>query len=139
MSEKVDNLIEQEKDRLEALKKQMRDRHLISLGLLDEGKSERKYSNTLSGHCKWDEEKKMYYTESICALTVTDEEYLEICKYYPPSQSEEELKKSVLESNSISQTKSLKTIKNIAVFYLVITIIGIIAWLIILIETATSF
>ena len=139
MNEKVENLIKQERERLEALKKQERDRHLISIGLVDENKTARKYQEFYSESAQWDEEKRRHYKEIVGALDVTDEEYIEICKYYPPSTSEEEIKKNVLESNSASQTKSLNTIKNIAVFYLVITIIGIIAWLVVLLMAANSY
>ena len=43
MNEKVQDLINQEIERLDALKKKERDEHLISLGLTDKKKSERKY------------------------------------------------------------------------------------------------
>ena len=63
MKEQVENLLENKKKQIIADKKQKKDDHLIRIGLF----SERTYHGIL--------EKK--------ALDVTDEEYAEICKYFP--------------------------------------------------------
>ena len=94
MNEKVENLIKQEQECLDASKKQMRDNHLISLGLIDESKSARKYQDYYSESAKFDEEKQIYYKECDAALDVTDEEYEEICKYFSPIPPEKEISKT---------------------------------------------
>jgi len=94
MNLQVENLLKTEKERIIASDKQKRDNHLISIGLIDKEKSNRIYQgyHTLEYH-KYDEEKNAYYKESFEALDVTDEEYIEICKYFPP-------KSDILEKNS---------------------------------------
>jgi len=86
-NEKVENLIKNEKERLEASKRHMRNNHLINLGLIDEGKTIRSYLGEVgydSETSVFDDEKQRYYSVSSKALDVTDEEYNEICKYFPP-------------------------------------------------------
>jgi len=122
MNEKVENLIKKEKDRLYTSKKQMRDNHLISLGLIDENKTERKYMDTnysagySTGYGKFDPETKKYYTESHAALDVTDEEYDEICKYHPPTLSQTDIFKNT--------TGAEVTLNTISIIVLVCGIIG---------------
>jgi hypothetical protein len=43
MNEKVENLIKQEKKRIDASEKQMRDNHLLSIGLIEGEKTKRIY------------------------------------------------------------------------------------------------
>lgn len=88
MNEKVQDLINQEIERLDALKKKERDEHLISLGLTDKKKSERKYYDYHFPDTEWDPEKKMFFILIDGAITVTDKEYSEICKYFPPTKKE---------------------------------------------------
>ena len=83
MKEQIENLVGKEKERINASEKEKRDKHLISLGLIDEGKTIRQYIDYYSDNSKYDEEKKQHYKEITGALDVTDEEYLEICKYFP--------------------------------------------------------
>jgi hypothetical protein len=88
MNKKVENLIKQEKTRLGISERQRRKNHLMSIGLIDESKTERKYQDYGIASSKYDEEKRMYYVEVAGALDVTDEEYEEICKYFPPTKEE---------------------------------------------------
>ena len=88
MKEKVEELIRNEKERIIASEKQKRDDHLISLGLIEEGKMNRIYQDEFSQEAIYDKEKEKYYTESAVALDVTDEEYSEICKYFPTVDKE---------------------------------------------------
>jgi len=115
MNDKVDNLIKQEKERLLSLKQQMRDNHLISLGLIDESKTFRKYQNYFSESAKLDEENQKFYTESVGALDVSEEEYAEICKYFPPKFQKNEILNN--------PTGSEKTLNIIAIICLVCGII----------------
>jgi len=88
MNEKVKNLITQRKALLNASQKQIRDNHLISLGLVDESKPEREYvdSHYTGNIGKYDSETNRCYIEKHPALEVSDAEYEEICKYFPPTQ-----------------------------------------------------
>lgn len=86
MNEQVKSFIEKAKDEQETSKLKERNQHLISLGLIDENRSEGKYQNYFSETARWDEDKKMYYKGVDVAIEVTDEEYNEICKYYPPTE-----------------------------------------------------
>jgi len=89
MNEQVQSFIEKAKVEQEATKLKERNQHLISLGLIDENKSERKYQEYFSENAKWDIEKKMYYVGLDVAVETTDEEYNEICKYFPPKPEKE--------------------------------------------------
>ena len=117
MNEKVKNLIQQEKERLDVSKKQMRDKHLMSLGLIDENKSDRKYQDYFSESAIWDSEKQMYYTGTDYALDVTDEEYDEICKYFSPTP-EKKVKVDY-------QGSGVKTLNGFGTFFFVIASIAV--------------
>ena len=114
MNEKVKNLIEQGKNR----KKQMRDNHLRSLGLIDENiiTEERKYQDFYSAeYAKFDTKTQRFYTEIHAALEVTDEEYEEICKYFPPTQSENRNTNNYISGTSSENSyisNDVETIKN---------------------------
>jgi hypothetical protein len=88
MNQQIENLVVKEKERIIASEKEKRDKHLISIGLIDEGKTIRQYQDYYSNNSKYDEDKKQYYIEIAGALDVTDEEYLEICKYFPTVDKE---------------------------------------------------
>jgi len=119
-NEKVENLIKQEKERQDTSQKQMREDHLISLGLIDENKTERKYLNNPydadDASRKYDPDKGKYYAERRAALDVTDEEYEEICKYFPTTPT----KKEILKTATFAET----TLNIIAIIVLVCGIIG---------------
>ena len=80
MNQKIENLIKKKKMYLDVI----RDNHLVSIGLIDEEKKRRIYLASYSATAKYDKEKKMSYKEGVGALEVTDEEYAEVCKYFPP-------------------------------------------------------
>ena len=83
---KVENLLKTERERIIASEKQKKDNHLISLGLTDEQKINRiycDYTDQTEEFPLYDDKKKRYYKENFGALDVTDEEYNEICKYFP--------------------------------------------------------
>jgi hypothetical protein len=93
MKEQIENLLRTEKERIVASDKKKRDSHLISLGLIDKEKSGRIYYSEdgyswASGDIHLDKEKNEYYKGIDVALDVTDEEYMEICKYFPPSKAD---------------------------------------------------
>lgn len=114
MNEKVQDLINKEIERLDALKKKERDEHLISLGLTDKKKSERKYYDYHFPDTEWDPEKKMFFILIDGAITVTDKEYSEICKYFPPTKKEVPSVPTVAE----------KTLNVIAIIIMIFGIIG---------------
>jgi hypothetical protein len=119
MNEKVKNLIQQEKERLDVSKKQMRDKHLMSLGLIDENKSDRKYQGYFSESAIWDGEKQMYYTGTDYALDVTDEEYDEICKYFSPTPTPEKKVKVDYQGSGV------KTLNGFGTYFFVIASIAV--------------
>lgn len=122
MNPKVEELISKKQAEIEKKRLERRENHLIRLGLTTDG-TQRKYMEyyTNSPDCKWDEEKQMYYIGSAVAIDVTDEEYAEICKYYP----EEEI--GVVKNETYGAENTLKTIAGI------ILGIGIIATLVLII------
>ena len=123
MKEQVENLLKKgkeqviaEQEQIIASNKQKRDNHLKSLGLVDEGEVVRTYYGIEVYGSKYDEEKKKYYTESQenIALDVTDEEYAEICKYFPPELATNTIKSKTGQSVTAQSTDAETTLKVIA-------------------------
>ena len=79
VQELLDKKIAEKKE--EELKR--RNEHLISLGLVDTDNIEKIYVKTQIIGSKIDNENNQFYIEKYNAIEVTDEEYKEICKYYP--------------------------------------------------------
>lgn len=124
MNPKVEELISKKQEEIKSEKQKRRENHLIRLGLTADG-TQRKYMEyyTNSPDCKWDEEKQMYYIGSAVAIDVTDEEYAEICKYYPEGET------NVVENETYGAENTLKTIAGIilgigiiATFIFIITV-----------------
>ncbi len=113
MNEKVKTLIEKRKAELEENKQKERDKHLISLGLIDESKNERHYISYHHASAKYDREKRMHYIPG-SVLDISDAEYEEICKYFPP----------VEKTIQIEPTSAEKTLSVIATIILVVGILG---------------
>lgn len=87
----------------------------MSLGLVDEEKVERKYSDYGNGtypFTKYDEEKGKYYYEKYAPQSISDEEYLEIKRIVE--------KKNKEEVNNSEEKK----LDNVNIIILVICIIG---------------
>jgi hypothetical protein len=85
MNIKIQELIEEKKKRLDSSKQAQRDKHLIKLELIDEEKSNREYTDVYSDkYPYYDPEKKKHYREVKVALNITEQEYEELCKYFPP-------------------------------------------------------
>lgn len=122
MNAKVEEFINKKKDELREKELIKREKHLISLGLIDENKTKRgivyldKWDGTKD--CKFDKDKNKYYKESYVpiAVEITDEEYQEILKYAP-----EEL---VATQQKKAKTTWGDTIEIIAYWYLVLCIIA---------------
>jgi hypothetical protein len=94
MNDKVDNLIRQAKESKKQEEIIARENHLRSIGLIDENKTTRAYANYYSESSKFDQDKGLYYKEVVGVIDVTDEEYEQICKYFPPKIEEVELIKT---------------------------------------------
>ena len=117
MKQQIENLVGNEKERINASEKEKREKHLISLGLIDEEK--RKTSRVECDEWKesyeYDSEKQKYYTETVEALNVTDEEYAEICKYFP----------AVDEKVNVSfEGSGVKTLNGFGTFFFIIASIA---------------
>ena len=98
--------------------KKRKSEHLISLGLIDEAKTKREYQYydySVPG-AKFDDAKNQYLLEKTTyfPIEVTDEEYQEILKYAPMSESKVETVKGKVSKRSWSNI-----IKTIALVYLV--------------------
>jgi hypothetical protein len=131
MKEQIENLLRGEKERIIASEKEKRNNHLISIRLIDEGKSSRIY-HAENGD-KWDKEKGKWYTENLVALDVTDEEYTEICKYFPPSKIDGKSSKIGDGGND-----DVKTIKNWVTFMGVTLLVFIMMNIVIFIKIVSS-
>ena len=89
MNAKAQEFINKMKAEQQAKELKEREKHLLSLGFIDEDrcKEEIVYSDVKgwNGEWKWDNEKKKYYKSEkvIVPIEVTDEEYQEILKYAP--------------------------------------------------------
>lgn len=91
MNSKVQELIDSKRQRLISAKKQERDKLVISLGLIDEEKTNRKefvYYDPQFSSRKFDEVKKVYYQEVPAPLSITDEEYEELLRYFPEEKEQ---------------------------------------------------
>ena len=118
MNEKVKVLIEKAKAELDTTKQKELERHLKSLGLIDESRAEREYHDYYVNSAEVDE-KGRYYTKNSPVINVSDEEYKEICKYFPSIPIPE---KRILIDYRGSGVKSLY---NFGIFFFVIASIAI--------------
>ena len=105
-------------DKKKAEELQRRNEHLISLGLVDEEKS---------SSIVYDEENQLSYDIENLAIEVTDEEYAEICKYYPEVN---------IENNQFTELKmkeDVSSIKSWVKFWSILSIICAVIAVIVLI------
>lgn len=109
MNPKVQELISKKQEEIKKEKLEKRESHLIELGLTENTKRVYYDNWTNSPDCKYDKELKKYYEETADALKVSDDEYNEICKYFPEENDNEPKTKSI--SNGAENT--LKTIAGI--------------------------
>ena len=130
MNPKVQEFID--KMKAEQREKELKERgeHLISLGLIDEDKSneETEYSDYYGGKdWKWDYEKNQYYkTVGIkVPVEVTDEEYQEILKYAPVIEKEvEEIVKPEPETPTANAIRIIATI--LLILMLIVGVVSLI-------------
>lgn len=120
MNARVEQFIDRMKEEQKVKELKQKEAHLISIGLIDESKShtERVYCDGtgFDSDVKLDTEKQMYYKEvkKVFPIEVTDEEYQEILKYAPVSESTAEQ----VNGNTSKRTWS-NIIKTIARIYLI--------------------
>ena len=128
MNTKVQEFINKMKAQQEEKELRQRKEHLISLGLVNENNSfvGKKYFDKWDGTsaCHWDNEEKKYYkkVEQKDALEVSDEEYLEILKYCPLSDTKDTYTKE--DTKRIVSTPWGDAIKTIAHILLAVNLIG---------------
>lgn len=122
MNEKVEKFLQVQKE----IELQKKDKHLISIGLIDDSSAEKIYvqgsftEENAKYYNYFKDDKGWYqYGKGIKALQVTDEEYAEICKYSPS------------EDNSLNHEKEiisqLNSIRQMVKFFLILTIISLVA------------
>lgn len=124
MNPKVQELISKKQEEIKKEKLEKREHHLIKLGLTANTKRVYFDNWTNSPDCKYDEEKKKYYEETAGALEVSDEEYNEICKYFPEENDDEPTTESI--SNGAENT-----LKTTAGIILIIGVLSLFAGIII--------
>lgn len=92
MNPKVQKLIDQKKDQENIKENIKRKNYLLSLGLIDTENSSytKYYKYEWEEGCDWDEEKEQWYKPvgKLVPLDVTEEEYQQLLKYYPPTEIE---------------------------------------------------
>ena len=133
MKEQVENLLKKGKEKVIAAQerkiasdKRKRDNHLISIGLIDEEKINRIYSDNEFFQSKFDEKKGKYYKEEVVALEVTDDEYEEICRYFPPkTEKTEKTETTVVSGTTNKRYPALRT--TVGFFSVLAGIIGVAA------------
>ncbi|MFA7081519.1 MAG: hypothetical protein WC135_02795 [Bacteroidales bacterium] len=114
MRKEIKDLIEEEKEILKQIELENRNNHLISLGLVVESNSEIDESTyTKEGNVS-------NKFQGATAIEVTDEEYKELCKYFPPH----EVEKANEADNKMKQ--DISTMKSLFVFWTVLGILSII-------------
>lgn len=115
MNEKVQQLIEkkikeqeQAKLQLEEAKKARRDCHLVALGLHGDKQEKIWTTHRVSQSQYYSPQREMFYSLGYPPIEVTDEEYAELCKYYPENGDFGK------EESVIENTASEKTLKAVA-------------------------
>ena len=102
-------------------KRKQREKHLVSLGLIDENKSYRDYYDYYKADLdlKYDREKGQYYKDIYTPIDITDEEYEELLKWLP--------KENKVETNVSRYSGS---IVGFSIIYLILSIIcGVISFM----------
>lgn len=131
MNERVQQLLDKRRKELESERMDRRNRHLIEIGLYELGDSVVWADDwDASPGWKFDKEKGKYYKEATVqkkAISVTDEEYAEICKLFPENRDDD--------SRDVVYTNAEKTLNVIANIVLVV---GVIACIIIIITALTA-
>ncbi|MDR2970349.1 MAG: hypothetical protein LBU83_00260 [Bacteroidales bacterium] len=87
MNEQVEKFIKEKKEAIENVELEKRKKHLRIIGLIEKKRTYQKQYDFK--YNIYDEERKEYYYETKGAIEVTDAEYAEICKYYPPFKEKE--------------------------------------------------
>lgn len=103
MNPKVQEFLDKKIAEKKAEELKLRNEHLINLGLVDTENIEKIYVKTQVIGSKIDNENNQFYIEKYNAIKVTDEEYNEICKYYPETtnSNSQEIKNNYTESVQI--------------------------------------
>ena len=121
MNTQVTEFIEKQKEQCS----KKRTEHLRTLGLIDFDKSEKKYANPAYsdvqkkdyGYVYHDEKGDFKYVNTV-GLSVTDEEYAEICRYCPPEKNMTAFEKQMLEQ--------IDVLRKMMKFFMMVTIIGLV-------------
>lgn len=121
MNTQVTEFIEKQKKQCLARK----NNHLIRLGLIDLDKTEKRYAS--ENMLDWQREEEGYVNQdekgyykfiNPIALSVTDEEYAEICRYCPPEKNMTAFEKQMLEQ--------IDVLRKMMKFFMIVTIIGLV-------------
>lgn len=118
MNEQVKNLIEEKIKGFREIELEKKKKHLIKLGLVDKKKLEIiKYSYFFEG-AKYDFKEGIYFKEVPVTLELSDEEYAELCKYYP-----EEVNIEKDQYTEQKMRKDISSIKSWVMFWSILSIV----------------
>jgi hypothetical protein len=101
---------------------------LIRKPFTDENKMVRTNINYYSEKAKYDKEKQVHYLESVGVLEITDDEYAEICKYFPPKETEENSEEKTTTNKRYPALRTIATI--LTIFAWIVGIVAIISTII---------
>jgi len=118
MKEQVQVLIENKKEEIREIELQKKEKHLRDLGLVDENKIERIESPYFFNGAEYDYDKRVYFKNVPVTLELSDEEYSEICLYYP---IEEQIEKE--DYSELKMKKDISTIKFWVIFWSILSIV----------------
>lgn len=125
MNERVQKLLDKRRKELDNERMDRRNRHLIEIGLYELGDSVVWADDwDASPGWKFDKEKGKYYKEATAqkkAISVTDEEYAEICKLFPENRDDD-----ARDAAYTNAEKTLNVIANIVLIVGIITCIVIV-------------
>lgn len=129
MNEVVQKFISDRQNKIDVEKLQLRNKHLISLGLVDKTKSE--YHKRYKEGDEFDKAKKRYY--KAIPIDVTEEEYELICKYCHENNTEDN-NEAIIESinNKVyAINNKVYAIKKWIELFGILTIIGVVVSIIV--------
>ena len=127
MKEIVAKFIEEQNERQRKQKQKEKDKHLLELGLIDENLSEKRYTgpNTSDDDAKFmgykhHDSKGWFKIIKGVPLNVTDEEYEEICKVSPPTNTipDDKFQVELLEKTD--------SIRRMLKFFVILTVISMV-------------
>ncbi len=99
MNERVQSLIREKQEEI----REAKNKHLISLGLIDESRSKRVELVSYKEGSIFDPKKGLYIYDEKFPIELTDAEFIELCKYYPLNEVKYEADEIAKKTNEIAR------------------------------------